>query len=68
MIDGKALREYREAAGLSLQKLADDVGTKPQYLFRAEKGEKDLSLAIACAVAKRLGVKVDDLVRHDIYD
>lgn len=65
MIDGKKLRELREAAQLTQEELADRVGVCRTMITRAEIGSKDLSLGAAAAVARVLGCKIDDFVRNE---
>lgn len=65
MIDGKKLRALREARGMTQEQLASAVGVARPIITRAETGAKELSLAVAAAVARELGCKVDDLLWHD---
>lgn len=65
MIDGRKLRELREAAGLTQEQLAEAVGVARPLITRAETGAKELSLAVAAAVARELGCKIDDFVRKE---
>lgn len=65
MIDGKKLRDLREAANISQVELAEAVGVTQPCIQRAENGTKDLSLAVAASVARVLGCKIDDFVRQE---
>lgn len=65
MIDGKKMRSLREARGMTQEQLASAVGVARQIITRAETGAKELSLAVAAAVARELGCKVDDLLWHN---
>lgn len=65
MIDGRKLRELREAAGLTQEQLAEAVGVARPLITRAETGAKELSLAVAAAVARELKCKIDDFVRKE---
>ena len=64
MIDGKKMRALREARGMTQEQLAEAVGVARPIITRAETGAKELSLAVAAAVARELGCKVDDLLRR----
>ncbi|WKG03056.1 helix-turn-helix domain-containing protein [Mycolicibacterium sp. HK-90] len=70
---GKAVRQRRSAIGVSQRKLSEllleKAGVKldPSAITRIEKGQRDLKLAEAAAIAKVLGVGIDQLTR-DIED
>jgi transcriptional regulator with XRE-family HTH domain len=60
--EGKSrLAEWRGAAGLTLQEVADLTGTTPAMLSRAERGERSFLPATKVKIARRLGVRVADL-------
>lgn len=50
------LRELREAAGLSVQALADAAGLKRQGIYLLESGQRSPSWETVCALAKALKV------------
>ena len=52
----QALRQLREAQGLSLQELARQVGISPHYLNMIEAGEREADSAIRRSLARALGV------------
>ena len=58
---GPACRAIREALGIPHGKFAIDVGITPGYLTNIEKGRKQPSDAVAAAMARRLGVTLDEL-------
>ena len=56
------LREFRDLAGLSMQALADRVGTTAPQINKLEKGERRLTLDWMTRLAKALGIEVRDLL------
>lgn len=52
------IREHRERANLTLEELAERVGTSPQHISRLEKGQRRLSdpwldrLSVALSIRK----------------
>ncbi|BBX89002.1 helix-turn-helix transcriptional regulator [Mycolicibacterium boenickei] len=67
---GKAVRQRRSAIGVSQRKLSelllDKTGVKldASAITRIEKGQRDLKLAEAAAIANVLGVGIDQLTRE----
>jgi transcriptional regulator with XRE-family HTH domain len=63
-IDFAEIKRRREAAGLTLQRAADDAGFKTrQQWFKIERGENPtLTVDTLSAVARVLGCKLDDLI------
>lgn len=59
---GDTIRQYRNRAGLSQEKLAEKADLHPVYVGKVERGEQWISLHALLRVAKALGVKVRDLV------
>ncbi|GEM_PF-4238948 len=59
---GARLRHFREAAGLSPEALAADVGLSPEELLAAEEGEVELDMATLVTLTKRLQVSLEDVV------
>jgi transcriptional regulator with XRE-family HTH domain len=55
-----ALRAAREAAGLTQAQLAERAGL---HLSAITRGWREPSLSTAAALAKALGIKVDDLLK-----
>jgi transcriptional regulator with XRE-family HTH domain len=60
---GGALRAAREAAGLTQAQLAERAGLHLSAITRFEQGWREPSLSTAAALAKALGIKVDDLLK-----
>ena len=56
------LRVWREHRGLTLQALADAIGTAKSYLSEIETGKKAGSIRVMKAAAAALGVDLGDLV------
>jgi molybdate-binding protein/DNA-binding XRE family transcriptional regulator len=59
--DGARLRLARQARGLSQQQLAGVAGVTRQAVSAVESGHSDPSLRVALAVARALGVTVEEL-------
>lgn len=57
------VRVWRENRGLKVRDLAAKAGIKPAYLSQIETGVRDGSIATNRALARALGLAVDDLVR-----
>jgi len=64
---GKRLRQYREAKGLTLQKVADAVGCTKAYIWELEmrQGQRPTAERLN-AIAKTLGVTVLHLLGEPI--
>lgn len=58
---GPAIRAIREALGIKHGVFAVDCQISPGYLTHIEKGKKQPSPAVTAAIAKRLGVTVDEI-------
>jgi DNA-binding Xre family transcriptional regulator len=56
------VRVWREHRGLSLRELGRRTGISPQLLSEIESGKKEGSLRSLRAIARELGVDLDDLV------
>jgi transcriptional regulator with XRE-family HTH domain len=59
---GARLARARKAAGLSQEQLAQRIGKPRSMVARAELGITTPSLDLAIAIARELGVSLDDLV------
>lgn len=55
------VEQFREAAGLSRQQLADAVGVHYQTIGYIERGEYSPSLMLALKFAKVLGASVEQI-------
>jgi phage repressor protein C with HTH and peptisase S24 domain len=56
------LKELRERAGLSMQALAERIGTSAPQINKLEKGERRLTLDWMTRLAQGLGVEMRDLL------
>ena len=63
MINGMKLQRLREAAGISQEQLANEVGVSQSMIGHVESGLKVPSLEVMMRIAKRLDVTVDDLIK-----
>ncbi len=59
---GSRLRAARRAHGLTLDRLAREVGMSVSTLSRLESGKRQASLELVVPLARRLGIGLDDLV------
>jgi ribosome-binding protein aMBF1 (putative translation factor) len=57
-----SVRVWREHRGLKVSELAARAGIKPAYLSQIESGAREGKVATLSALAKALGVTLDDLV------
>ncbi|MFB2572503.1 helix-turn-helix transcriptional regulator [Micrococcus sp. IITD107] len=56
-----SLKEARERAGWSQQRLADELGVSRQTVISIEKGRYDPSLPLAFRLASAFGCRIEDL-------
>ena len=56
------LRDLRERAGLTMQALADRIGTSAPQINKLEKGERRLTVDWMARLAQGLGVEIRDLL------
>ncbi len=59
---GREVRRRREAAGLTLEDLAESSGLSPNYIGQIETGKRDPSLATMESLAQALDVPLGDLI------
>ena len=59
---GPRIREYRMARGMSVVKLAKEVGILPNYISQLESGDKLPSLDTFIRIANALNVTADELL------
>jgi transcriptional regulator with XRE-family HTH domain len=62
MIDGKRLRELREAQGYSRRELAGKIDVGERQIVRYEQGESDATGDVLARIATALGVSSDYLI------
>src|SRR5438270_6678586 len=60
------IRDYRQAARLSMQALADRAGTSAPQINKLEKGERRLTVDWMVRLGRALGVDPTDLLPPDI--
>jgi HTH-type transcriptional regulator / antitoxin HipB len=60
-IVGELIKYHREKKGLTMQKLAERLGTRRQYVWKLEKGKVNLTLNYIDKVIEKLGIKLSDI-------
>lgn len=65
---GPRLRAARQAKGLTLEDVAGSAGMSVSTLSRLESGKRQASLELLVPVTRRLGIRLDDLVRPESPD
>lgn len=61
---GRAVRELREARGLTQEALADAAGLSSNYAGDIERGERNLSVRALWQLADGLGVPASELLHR----
>lgn len=61
---GRVLRDFRDDAGISQERLANDSGLHKNYVGEIERGLKSPSLKTITALASTLGVLPSELLRE----
>lgn len=59
---GHPVRVWREHRGLTQQQLAEAAGISVPYLSQIESGKRRGSAEVLAAIAKELGLSLDDIV------
>ena len=62
------IRQWREHRALTLEQLAESIGTTHATLSRIERGLQPYSQALLEAIADRLGIDVANLLMRDPSD
>lgn len=62
------IRRYRDAAGLSQQELADQVGISKSYISSLELGYRAPNLNLLVKIAQSLGVAPGEMVDAMVVD
>ena len=62
---GLRLRKQREKMKLSRGKLAEIVGISDYYIGQLERGQRQMSLPVACGIANCLHISLDYLIWGD---
>ena len=67
LVDGESpVKVWREHRGLTQEELGEQVGLSGSYLSQIESGKREGTVRVYAALARALGVDVDDLVaRHE---
>jgi transcriptional regulator with XRE-family HTH domain len=66
---GESLREHRQRAGLSQEKLAAKAGIDRTYVGGAERGERNVALVNIVRLAEALSIPPADLLKGlRLYD
>ncbi|MFB9512227.1 helix-turn-helix domain-containing protein [Streptomyces purpureus] len=60
---GQRITDYRRAAGLSQDQLADAIGMERRSIQRYERAERDPRFSDLVRIADAIGVPLADLVR-----
>ena len=63
---GHRLRTYRKEKGLTIEKLAEQVGLSPNYLGNVERGKKLPSMATLIRIVNVLDISADELLKDDV--
>ena len=64
-LNGRKIRDLREARGIDQQTMARDLGISQTMLSRYERGyQKSHSATVLIDICKYLGVSLDDLYDH----
>ena len=61
---GKAMRKFRDSAGLSQEKLAELANVHRTYVGDVERGERNISVVNMVKVADALRKKLSEVVRE----
>jgi transcriptional regulator with XRE-family HTH domain len=62
---GQRIRAVRAEAGISQEALADEAGVDRSYMSGVERGVRNLSVLKLAAIARALGVRLQDLLTGD---
>src|SRR5882757_9823647 len=58
---GRALRERRQNAGMSIRRLADEAGVSASLVSQIERGKINPSVARVLSLVTALGISLDEL-------
>ena len=62
------LKLVRKEKGLSLDKMAEILGTSKQALSRYERGERIPKITVAAHFAEKLGMDLSDLIGYEYHE
>lgn len=60
---GLNIRSEREKQGMSIETLAERAGTTADYVIKAEKGERQVTLVMALSFCDALGIEPNELLK-----
>lgn len=63
---GHRLRTYRKEKGLTIEKLAEQVGLSPNYLGDVERSKKLPSMATFIRLVNVLDISADELLKDEV--
>lgn len=64
---GVVVRHHLDARGIKHKFAATAIGVKPEYFSRVLKGQDFLDDKAICAIAKLLGISVNELMSGVLY-
>ncbi|HJD20580.1 MAG TPA: helix-turn-helix transcriptional regulator [Candidatus Gemmiger faecigallinarum] len=63
---GLRLRKYRKDKGLTIEKLAEQIGLSPNYLGDVERGKKLPSMGTFIHLVNVLDISADELLKDEV--
>ena len=63
---GLRLRKYRKTKGLTIEKLAEQIGLSPNYLGDVERGKKLPSMVTFIHLVNVLDISADELLKDEV--
>ena len=63
---GEKIRHVREAKGLSIENMADAIGSSKSSISRFERGDIEFSTETLIAMRKFLGIEKAPLMEHEL--
>ena len=65
---GENMRIIRENRGMTLEEMAEYLGTTKQAISRYERGERTPKITLAAKFAEELGISLEELVGYEPHD
>lgn len=65
---GKSIKEKRNAIGMTMKKLGEEVGVSEQAISQYENNKREPNMEIILKISNALNCTVKDLVGNDIYE
>lgn len=62
---GRNIKKLRKKKGLSQEALAEKAGLHRTYIGAVERGERNITIAIAHRIAKALGVELSECLKRE---